>query len=88
MDIHSKNESEYIFYSPQCREYGLKDFRTDLRNPTIHQIITHCPWCGFELPPALGDEWYDRLEAMGLDPNNDALPPEYEDDTWWKNERL
>lgn len=46
------------------------------------QCLFHCPWCGEALPPSQRDRWFDELEALGLDPDRDAIPEDYRDGTW------
>jgi hypothetical protein len=67
-----------IVHVSKYREYGLivhDGGRSYIR-------IEHCPWCGASLPTSVRDEWFDALEALGLDPWNDDVPKEFEDDTW------
>lgn len=69
-----------IHYSPQFREYGL----------IIHDggeswmAIDYCPWCGARLPPSLRDEWFDRLERLGLEPDSPFVPAAMCSDEWWR----
>ena len=66
--------------SPSSREYKL----------IIHDggssgmLIQFCPWCGTRLPASRREEWFDRIEAMGVDPWKDDVPQEFLDDTWMK----
>jgi hypothetical protein len=30
--------------------------------------IDFCPWCGTRLPESKRDQWFEALEAMGIDP--------------------
>lgn len=46
--------------------------------------IEFCPNCGVLLPSSLRDEWFDRLEALGIDPDDDALPEEFRSSRWWR----
>lgn len=54
-----------IRYVPKFREYGL-----EVTGSSAIQGIEYCPWCGVELPASLRDEYFDRLEAMGLEPGD------------------
>jgi hypothetical protein len=71
-----------VVYVENLNEYGL----------IIHDggrsyvVIAHCPWCGASLPDSKRDEWFERLEAMGLNPWTDEIPPEYESGAWWRAE--
>jgi hypothetical protein len=69
-----------VDYDAKLAEYGLMA-RDETRSVVT---IDYCPWCGAKLPESKRDEWFDRLEAMGLDPWTDELPPEYETDEWWR----
>jgi hypothetical protein len=46
--------------------------------------IDFCPWCGTRLPESKRDQWFEALEAMGIDPLSDAVPPAYRSDEWRK----
>jgi hypothetical protein len=68
-----------VAYLPNLREYALLvDGGPEL------QVIEHCPWCGAALPPSLRDEFFERLEAMGLDPEDSAVPLQFRSDAWWR----
>lgn len=67
-----------VVYVAKFREYGL----------IIHDggsskiTISYCPWCGARLPEPARDRWFEEMEKLGIDPWNEAVPPEYEDDRW------
>ena len=67
-----------IGFSDRFQEYGL----------IIHDGgssyvgIGYCPWCGSRLPESQRDRWFDELERQGIDPWEDELPAEYENDRW------
>jgi hypothetical protein len=69
-----------VYYNATFNEYGL----------IIHDgggsklNIDYCPWCGTALPASRRDEWFDRIEALGLDPSEDDLPAEYHSDAWYR----
>jgi hypothetical protein len=44
-------------------------------------VIQHCPFCGARLPATRRDEWFDRLEANGLDPED--APDDLRRYGWW-----
>ena len=46
--------------------------------------ITHCPWCGTKLPESLREEWFDRLDRLGLEPGDPAIPESMRSDDWWR----
>ena len=37
---------------------------------------------GGKLPPSRRDDWFDQLEAAGVDPSNDPIPPAYQSGAW------
>ena len=46
-------------------------------------IVSHCPFCGMALPDSRRDEWFDRLEAMGIDdPFEAELPADFRSGAW------
>lgn len=71
-----------VHYSPRFRDYGI------IYADGSVQLIYFCPWCGVELPGSLGREWFDRLDAMGLEPGDPSIPPAMLTDQWWKDEKL
>ena len=77
------DEDDGMRYVPELREYG---YAYVVGDPSYH-LISHCPFCGAELPGGLRDEWFDRLEALGLDPIDD-LPEELTTDRWWRDEGI
>jgi hypothetical protein len=48
----------------------------------IRQQLFFCLWCGAKLPDAHQDQWFDRLEAMGIDPFDQDVPEEFKTDAW------
>ncbi|MFH8798860.1 DUF6980 family protein [Streptomyces sp. NPDC017936] len=71
-----------VRFTPRFREYGL----------IVHDGgrscvgIGFCPWCGARLPESQRDRWFDELEARGIDPWEDEVPAEFEDDRWWRRQ--
>jgi hypothetical protein len=68
-----------LAYSETFDEYGL----------VIHDggpsilTISACPFCGTALPQSRRDEWFDRLEAIGItDPFAAELPEQYRSGAW------
>ncbi len=47
--------------------------------------ITHCPWCGAELPASRRDEWFVEVEQRGLSPDDPTLDERYRTDAWWSD---
>jgi len=46
-------------------------------------LISFCPFCGVVLPKSKRDRYFDELERLRLDIDDD-LPEAYLDDSWWK----
>ncbi len=68
-----------LSYSDTFDEYGIM----------IHDggasvlVISYCPFCGAKLPDSRRDDWFDRLEAMGIDdPFAVELPEPYRSGAW------
>lgn len=72
---------DVIGYSEKFDEYGLwiHDGPDGMANSWIG--IDHCPFCGRTLPPSRREEWFDRLDARGLDP--ETAPDELNRHGWW-----
>jgi hypothetical protein len=69
-----------IVYSPKFREYGIKI----LDGGESVLVIKYCPWCGQKLPTSLRRQWFDTVDALGIDVDAGEIPSEFLDDTWWK----
>ncbi|MDZ7734585.1 MAG: hypothetical protein U5R31_17210 [Acidimicrobiia bacterium] len=69
---------QLVTFIPKFREYGL----------IVHDggesfvLIQHCPWCGSALPPSERHRWFETLEARGIAPGVDEVPPPFRDGTW------
>lgn len=70
-----------LVYVDHFREFGLRTFD----GGTSFLRISYCPFCGAEFPASLRHEWLERLRALGLEPEDDAVPAEMQDGTWWRN---
>jgi hypothetical protein len=68
-----------VRYLPKFREYGLPVHN----GGTSKLSISFCPFCGVVLPSSVRDEWFDRLEALGLEPGDEAIPEALLTDEWW-----
>ncbi|MFE6697015.1 DUF6980 family protein [Streptomyces sp. NPDC057718] len=77
-DTPSTCPDALIRFSARFQEYGL----------VIHDGgastlgIDFCPWCGQRLPESQRDRWFDELERRGIDPWEDPIPPEFQDEGW------
>jgi hypothetical protein len=79
MDQALVDERVPFVYSPKLREWGLV-----LGEGPVMQLVSHCPWCGVELPGSLRDEYFDRLDALGVEPDAPDLPLHLRSDAWWR----
>ncbi|MBM1172047.1 DUF6980 family protein [Microvirga arabica] len=73
-----------IRYWPHFREFGIPV--EDGGSSVI--ALKYCPWTGCQLPPSLRDEWFTQIEALGLDPDDAAVPEEFRSDQWWRSGHL
>lgn len=69
-----------LIYVPKFREFGIRH----LDGGSSFNEIEFCPWCGSRFPGSLRDEWFDQLESMGLNIDDENLPEEMKTDLWWK----
>ncbi|MEU5766428.1 DUF6980 family protein [Streptomyces asoensis] len=67
-----------IHFEPKFLEYGLVVHD----GGSASREIRFCPWCGAGLPQSRRDRWFEALEARGIDPWEDDVPPEFEDGRW------
>jgi len=74
-------EQSGLVYIAKFREFGIRI----LDGGTSMRIIYYCPWCGQKLPTSLRDEWFDRIEHLGLEPDSPEIPLELTTDDWWKS---
>jgi hypothetical protein len=68
-----------IEYLAKYREYALV-----LGGGPVLEAISFCPWCGEELPTSFRDQFFERLEAMNLDPEDSRVPLDFRSDAWWR----
>ena len=70
-----------ILYSERFDEYLIGP----QGGPGGFYAIKHCPWCGVVLPPSRRIEWYQALEAQGINPwNDDEISVAFQTDAWRK----
>jgi len=72
-----ENVEGSIRYVPHVREFGIAVL--DKGSSTI--TISYCPVTGKKLPESLADQWFDRLEELGLEPED--APTEMKSEDWW-----
>lgn len=79
-----------VGYSERFDEYGLWVHDGPAGSASSWIEIRHCPCCGVALPDSRRDEWFDRLEALGVEP--DEAPDAMQSHGWWsrpaRSERL
>jgi hypothetical protein len=71
-----------VAYSAVFDEYGIVVHD----GGNSYARIDFCPWCGSRLPESKRDQWFEALEATGVDPltDADAVPPAFRSDEWRK----
>ncbi|HEX6507101.1 MAG TPA: hypothetical protein VF221_05660 [Chloroflexota bacterium] len=72
-----------VVYVQRFDEYGLPIRNGPNGQAQSYLVFSHCPWCGSALPESKRDRYFEELEARGIDPGDDAVPPEFESDAWW-----
>jgi hypothetical protein len=50
-------------------------------------VIEFCPFCAAKLPDSLRDEWFDRLDQLGLERDSPELPLDMRSGAWWRRTR-
>jgi hypothetical protein len=78
MKTHIESKELYLNFSPRFREYGIVYADGSVSQQTIY----FCPWCSSKLPSSLRLEWFEELDRLGLEPD-DELPAELNSDAWW-----
>lgn len=75
---HAVGSKEIAFkYSPKFREYGIF-----YNNGGSYQVVHFCPWCGTSLPSSLREEWLDKLDQLGIEPDG-KIPIAMQTNEWW-----
>jgi hypothetical protein len=80
MDQHRQNDWGSVQYESRFDEYTVVA-------GSARQCLFYCPWCGEQLPASKRDEWFDAVEALGLDPWHDEVPEEFRSDAWRKRSK-
>lgn len=81
MATHLESDELHLSYVPKFREYGIDYLK---HSGGGIQVINFCPWCGTKLSLTLRDQWFNELDRLGLEPDN-QLPDNLQDDSWWRN---
>jgi hypothetical protein len=79
MQDHLADSEVPVVYNEKFREYGIRI----MDGGTSVQTILYCPWCGRQLPDSLRYAWFERLNQLGLEPD-DELPQALQSDAWWR----
>lgn len=72
-----------LVHVPKYREFGI----AVLDGGLSYIVIKFCPWCGQKLPSSLRDEWFSKIEALDLEPNDPKIPTELLTGAWWEKRR-
>lgn len=71
-----------IRFIAKFREYGI-----DIQDGgSSYKLIAFCPWCGGELPSSLREQWFDRLDTLGIDPGDGVVPEKFQNADWYSEE--
>ena len=79
MRTHIESAELYLSYTPKFREFGIH-----YNDGLSRQVIHFCPWCGSKLPSSLRNQWFEELDRLGLE-EDEQLPIELQSDAWWRN---
>lgn len=79
MDENINKSDIGIKFFAKFREYGI----SYLDGGTAIQEIKYCPWCGYELPNSLREQWFEKLEELGLEPDSPNIPEDYLTEAWY-----
>ena len=71
----------HLSYDCRFREYGIY-YRSECGGASIQKFL-YCPWCGSQLPDSLRDAWFEELDRLRLEPE-DELPTPLRSDAWWR----
>jgi len=75
MERHRQNDWGSVEYDARFDDYWIEA-------GGARQLLFYCPWCGEKLPRSQRDRWFDELEARGIDPKVDPIPPEFQSAEW------
>ena len=73
MTRHLVDGDVAVVYVSQFREYGIGL----LDGGTAFQLMDFCPWCGMKLPSSLREEWFNSIERLGFEADDDRIPAEF-----------
>lgn len=76
-------QSMHLGYNAAFREYSI-----EYVNSASLQTLLFCPFCGARLPGSVRTEWFERVWAMGLEPEDPRVPEAMRSDQWWREAGL
>jgi hypothetical protein len=75
------NMYPFVEYDERYDSYYLPTSKKK-RGSTAIQELSFCFMCGAKLPQSRRDEWFDALEALGIDPWKDEIPAKFQTGEW------
>jgi hypothetical protein len=75
MDQHPQNDWGSVRYDSRFDEYWVEAGEA-------RQGLFYCPWCGEKLPPSQRDLWFEKLEALGINPWKGEVPEIFRSGAW------
>ena len=82
---YDPNELPVVYYA-RFREYGVPFLEESGKLSSAKVTFRFCPWCGTRLPASLRDEWFRRIDALGLEADDPNLPKALKTEEWWRTE--
>ena len=75
-----------LIYRDRERSYEILA-HPDTKGNWTH-VISHCPFCGVELPTDLSSEWYEQAKEFEIDGeiNIERVPHELKSGEWWRKD--
>jgi hypothetical protein len=74
--------------SPMMYWDALREYNLDLGDSSAMAVL-YCPFDGTERPLSLRDEWFERLDALGIEgvlrSSDPLVPLHLRTGAWWRN---
>ncbi len=70
-----------LAYTPEYDEYGIWVHNGLGGSASSWVTIRFCPFCGSPLPDSRRDEWFNRIESLGVEPED--APEALRAYGWW-----
>ena len=83
MDYAVAEERLPVWFNARFREWGIKY----VDGVSSYELL-FCPWDGEELPGSLRDAWFERLDRLGMEPEDPRVPEAMRSDRWWREAGL